>query len=99
MHLLFEVSILAIFLGIGPILLSATLSALLWDYLFIPPSFTLHIEKPEDILMLFMYFIIVILNGILTSRVRRQEKMTREREERTRALYQLTAELSSASRH
>jgi len=35
--LLFEVSILAIFLGIGPILLSATLSALLWDYLFIPP--------------------------------------------------------------
>jgi two-component system sensor histidine kinase KdpD len=44
-----------------------------------------------------MYFIIVILNGILTSRVRRQERMTREREERTRALYQLTMELSSAS--
>jgi two-component system, OmpR family, sensor histidine kinase KdpD len=95
--LLFEVSILAIFLGIGPILLSATLSALLWDYLFIPPSFTLHIERPEDVLMLFMYFIIVILNGILTSRVRRQERMTREREERTRALYQLTMELSAAS--
>jgi two-component system, OmpR family, sensor histidine kinase KdpD len=95
--LLFEVSILAIFLGIGPILLSATLSALLWDFLFIPPSFTLHIERPEDVLMLFMYFIIVILNGILTSRVRRQERMTREREERTRALYQLTMELSSAS--
>ncbi|MCK9401357.1 MAG: sensor histidine kinase KdpD [Bacteroidales bacterium] len=95
--LLFEVSILAIFLGIGPILLSATLSALLWDYLFIPPSFTLHIGKPEDVLMLFMYFIIVMLNGILTSRVRRQERMTRDREERTRALYQLTMELSSAS--
>jgi two-component system, OmpR family, sensor histidine kinase KdpD len=95
--LLFEVSILAIFLGIGPILLSATLSALLWDYLFIPPSFTLHIEKTEDVLMLVMYFIIVILNGILTSRIRRQEKMTREREEKTRALYQLTMELASAS--
>jgi two-component system, OmpR family, sensor histidine kinase KdpD len=95
--LLFEVSILAIFLGIGPILLSATLSALLWDFLFIPPPFTLHIERPEDVLMLFMYFFIVILNGILTSRVRRQERMTREREERTRALYQLTMELSLAS--
>ena len=95
--LLFEVSILAIFLGIGPILLSATLSALLWDYFFIPPPFTLHIERPEDVLMLFMYFIIVMLNGILTSRVRNQEKMTRVREERTRALYQLTMELSSAS--
>jgi two-component system sensor histidine kinase KdpD len=95
--LLFEVSILAIFLGIGPILLSATLSALLWDYFFIPPSFTLHIDRPEDVLMLFMYFIIVILNGILTSRVRRQERMAREREERTGALYRLTMELSSAS--
>jgi two-component system, OmpR family, sensor histidine kinase KdpD len=95
--LLFEVSILAIFLGIGPILLSATLSALLWDFLFIPPYFTLHIERAEDVLMLFMYFIIVILNGILTSRVRRQERMTREREERTRALYQLTKKLSAAS--
>jgi two-component system sensor histidine kinase KdpD len=95
--LLFEVSILAIFLGIGPILLSATLSALLWDFLFIPPSFTLHIDRPEDVLMLIMYFIIVMLNGILTSKVRRQERMTREREERTRALYQLTMELSSAS--
>jgi two-component system sensor histidine kinase KdpD len=95
--LLFEVSILAIFLGIGPILLSATLSALLWDFLFIPPPYTLHIEKPEDVLMLSMYFIIVILNGILTSRVRMQEKMTREREEKTMALYRLTSELSSAS--
>lgn len=95
--LLFEVSILAIFLGIGPILLSATMSALLWDYLFIPPPLTLHIGRPEDVLMLIMYFIIVILNGILTSKVRRQERMTREREERTRALYQLTMELSAAS--
>jgi two-component system, OmpR family, sensor histidine kinase KdpD len=95
--LLFEVSILAIFLGIGPILLSATLSAILWDYLFIPPPLTLHIGRAEDVLMLIMYFIIVILNGILTSRVRRQQRMTMEREERTRALYQLTRELSSAS--
>jgi two-component system sensor histidine kinase KdpD len=95
--LLFEVSILAIFLGIGPILLSAILSAVLWDYFFIPPAFTLHIEKPEDVLMLFTYFFIVILNGVLTSRVRKQERMTREREEKTMALYQLTLDLSSAS--
>jgi len=95
--LLFTVSILSIFLGIGPILLSASLSALMWDYLFIPPSFTLHVEKTEDVMMLVMYFIIALLNGILTSRVRKQEKMTREREERTNALYQLARELSLAT--
>ncbi len=37
------------------------------------------------------------MNGILTSRVRRQEKFTRDREERTSALYQLTRELSAAA--
>lgn len=92
--LLFLVSILALFYGTGPILLSATLSALIWNYLFIPPQFTLHIHKPEDVLMFTMFFIIALLNGILTSRVRRQEKKIRIREERTHALYQLTRDLS-----
>ncbi len=95
--LLFLVSILALFYGTGPILLAATLSALIWDFFFIPPPFTLHIEKPVDFLMLIMFFIIALLNGILTSRIRRQEKKTRIREERTHALYQLTRELTMAS--
>jgi len=94
--LLFLVSILALFYGTGPILLAATLCALIWDYFFIPPHYTLHIEKPVDMLMLLMFFIIALMNGILTSRVRRQEKRIRIREERTHALYQLTRELSSA---
>ena len=95
--LLFLVSILAIFFGSGPILLAAALSALIWDYFFIPPQFTLHVGKPEDLLMLIMFFIIALLNGILTSRVRRQEQKIRIREERTHALYQLTKELNTAS--
>jgi two-component system sensor histidine kinase KdpD len=95
--LLFTVSILALFEGIGPIMLAATLSALLWDFFFLQPSFTLHVDRIEDILMLIMYFIIALLGGVMTSRVRRQEKLTRERELRTNALYQLTRDLSNAS--
>ena len=95
--LLFLVSILAIFYGTGPILIAASLSAIIWDYFFIPPQFTLHIGKPEDMLMLIMFFIIALLNGILTSRVRRQEKKIRIREERTHALYQLARDLTTAS--
>jgi two-component system sensor histidine kinase KdpD len=95
--LLFLVSFLALSFGTGPILLAATLSALIWDYFFIPPQFTMHIEKPVDLLMLLMFFIIALLNGILTSRVRRQEKKIRIREERTDALYQLTKELTMAT--
>jgi two-component system sensor histidine kinase KdpD len=92
--LLFVVSILAFFFGTGPILLAATLSSLIWDFFFIPPSYTLHVERPEDLLMLAMFFIIALLNGVLTSRVRRQEMKIRVREERTHALYELAKELS-----
>ncbi|MEI6123776.1 MAG: sensor histidine kinase KdpD [Bacteroidota bacterium] len=92
--LLFLISLLALFYGTGPILVSATLSALIWDYFFIPPQFTLHIERPEDMMMLLMFFIIALLNGILTSRIKRQEKNIRLREERTHALYQLARELT-----
>ena len=95
--LLFVVSILAFFFGTGPILLAATLSSLIWDFFFIPPPYTLHVEKTEDMLMLAMFFIIALLNGVLTSRVRIQEQKIRVREERTHALYQLAKELSATS--
>jgi two-component system, OmpR family, sensor histidine kinase KdpD len=95
--LLFVVSALAFFFGTGPILLAATMSALIWDFFFIPPPYTLHVDKPEDMLMLIMFFIIALLSGVLTSRIKRQEMKIRIREERTNALYQLTRELSTAN--
>lgn len=95
--LLFVVSLLAFAYGTGPILLSSTLSALIWNFFFIPPHYTLHIDNTEDMLMFFMFFIIALLNGVLTSRVRRQEMKTRIREERTHALYQLANDLSEAT--
>jgi two-component system sensor histidine kinase KdpD len=95
--LLFVVSTLAFFYGTGPVLVSATLSALSWDFFFIPPPYTLHVDRPEDMLMLIMFFIIALLSGVLTSRIKRQEMKIRIREERTNALYQLARELSTAT--
>ncbi len=95
--LLFVVSILAFAFGTGPILLASALSALSWNFYFIPPNFTFHINNTEDVLMFFMFFIIALLNGVLTSRIRRQEMRIRKREERTHALYSLTRELSEVS--
>lgn len=95
--MLFVVSLLATFMGLGPILVASTLSSLIWNYFFIPPHYTFNINKTEDILMFAMFFIIALLNGVLTSRVHKQEKLVRERERRTNALFLLTRELSKAS--
>lgn len=94
--LLFVVSILSTFMTAGPVLLASTLSAILWNIFFIPPHFTIQIEKTGDILIFGLFFIIALVNGVLTTRVRQQEKIAREREKRTNALFQLTKELSKA---
>ncbi len=94
--LFFVVSVQATFLGVGPVFLAAAVSSLVWNFFFIPPSLTFHIDKAEDILMFGMFFIIAALNGILTTRVRRQEKLAHGKEQRTHNLFVLTKELSSA---
>jgi len=80
--LLTSVSLLAIFFSLYPILVAAALSALVWDFFFIPPRFTLHVNKTEDALMLVMYFIIAFINGVMTSKLRQFEKIAFIKEER-----------------
>lgn len=80
----------------GPIFLAAVMSAFIWNFFFIPPYFTLRIEKVEDVLMFVMYFIIATVLGLLISRIRTQQVLINRREKRTASLYNLTKELSSS---
>jgi two-component system sensor histidine kinase KdpD len=91
--MLFVVSIMATFLGIGPVLFASTISAIVWNYFFIPPYFTFHIAETEDKLMFVSFFFVALLNGFLTNRIRMQEKLAREREERTNAIFELKKKL------
>jgi len=95
--LLFVVSLLSLFLSVGPVVVASTVAAIIWNYFFIPPHLTFHIDKTEDILIFGLFFIIALINGVMHTRIRNQEKITREREQRTHALFQLTKELSVAS--
>ena len=84
--LLATVSVLSIFFTIYPVLSAAAMSAIIWDFFFIPPHFTLHITNSEDALLLLMYFVIALTSGILTSKVRELEKQEFLKEERNHTL-------------
>lgn len=84
--LLVTVSVLAMFLDIVPVLLAAVLSALIWDLFFIPPKFTLTIGHDEDKLLLLMYFIIAMINGVLTHKIKQMQTGVREKEEKAREI-------------
>jgi two-component system sensor histidine kinase KdpD len=59
----------------GPVLLVAALSAISWNFLFIPPLFTLHIAKFEDALTFATYFIVAIAVGSLAAQLRAREHL------------------------
>ncbi|HEY1266239.1 MAG TPA: ATP-binding protein [Candidatus Binatia bacterium] len=57
----------------GPVLLVAACSTIIWDLLFIPPYFTLHIATGEDLMLFTTFFVVALAMGHLTTRLRQAE--------------------------
>jgi two-component system, OmpR family, sensor histidine kinase KdpD len=95
--LLLAVSMLSIFLDIVPALISACLSALLWNFLFIPPKFTLAVGNAEDKLLFLMYFMIALINAVATYKIREMQKEIRRREAKANAVKFYNALFNSLS--
>ena len=95
--LLVAVSLIAMFFDIVPVLTAAILSALIWDFFFIPPHFTLTISTAEDSLLLLMYFIIALVNASLTFKIRQIEKKANEKEEKEKVIKLYNTLLNSLS--
>jgi two-component system sensor histidine kinase KdpD len=94
---LLGVVVQACFVGRGPTLLAASASALLWDFFFTQPFFSLKMSQFTDMMMFIMYFVVAIVMGQLVSRLRWQERAESRREERSTALYLLTRDLADAA--
>jgi two-component system, OmpR family, sensor histidine kinase KdpD len=94
--LLLAVVLLPLRMGPGPVLLAAGVSAIIWDYFFIPPQFTFAIGHLQDVLMFALYFCVAAVTGVLTARIRSREKAVRTREQHASALFDLTKDLSVA---
>ena len=95
--LLVTVSFIAMFFAITPVLVAALLSALVWDFFFIPPRFTFSVGNTEDLLMLLMYFVIAMVNAALTYKVRDIEKQANKKEEKENTLLLYNTLLNSLS--
>jgi two-component system, OmpR family, sensor histidine kinase KdpD len=87
---------IAAFSGLGPTLLGALLTALLWNFFFIAPRFTFQIGETEDAMMILAYFSVASVAGFLASRIKKQEADLLLRERRSNALYRVSRELSEA---
>ncbi|HVP35594.1 MAG TPA: DUF4118 domain-containing protein [Terriglobales bacterium] len=86
---LLGVLVISLFTSFGPILFAAILSAVVWDFFFIPPTGTFTIREPADVLMLAVFLMVAIITGALTHKVRKREKMLRFREKHMETLYEI----------
>ncbi len=88
---------LSLFVGSGPIFLSAILSAMIWYYYFMPFPQSFRIAQKEDVILLLVYLMTAIINGVLMNRVKDRELILRRREERAEALYDILRQITRAS--
>ncbi|NHN26801.1 DUF4118 domain-containing protein [Flavobacterium jejuense] len=95
--LLVTVSLLAMFLRILPTLLAAVLSAIIWNFFFIEPFLTFHIENTEDVFMFIMYFVIAMINAVLTFKIRQIEKIANEKDTKLKSIKLYNTLLDSLS--
>ncbi len=72
----------AAFLDRGPALLATALIAAGWDYFFLPPYFHFSIARPEDKVLMAMYFTVALILAQYTTRMRSAEAAERQREAR-----------------
>ncbi|WPC29471.1 sensor histidine kinase KdpD [Pseudomonas moraviensis] len=91
------VLLVAVRSSLGPALACAALSFLTYDFLFIPPNFSLSIQREEDVLTLLFFLLMAALTGNLAARQRRQLQALRDTQEETSELLDLSRKLTAAT--
>jgi two-component system sensor histidine kinase KdpD len=86
----------ALYLGRGPSILAALIAILIFDFLFVPPYFTLTISDMEYFLWFVVYVIVVVVISNLASQLRGKVEMLRKSEKRSNALYALSRDFITA---
>ncbi len=82
------------FLGRSAAFMLAALSALAWDFLFLPPKYTFSFRNSYDMGLLGMFFITALMMGFVTSKLRRQKEIEQKQRLRSESLYELTRALA-----
>jgi two-component system, OmpR family, sensor histidine kinase KdpD len=94
---LLAVSFLSVISGRGPMLLAAILSAVIWDFIFIPPMFSFIPTHIEDAMMLGTYCLIALILGYMTSQLRYKKQALSRQEKRNARLYEFSQILGDSN--
>ena len=92
---LLPVLISAVRWGRGPSFFAAILGVLAFDFLFVPPVFSFAVNEARDLFVFAVYLIVALVTGTMATKLRNELEKSRQREERTLALYVLSQEIAA----
>lgn len=81
--------------GRGPALLAAALGVLAWDFFFIPPLYTVTIERPRDLVTAVVFGAVAVLTGNLAGRARMEARAAQARVETLRRISEFSRRLAA----
>jgi two-component system sensor histidine kinase KdpD len=84
----------AVSAGLWPALFASVLSALMLNFFFLQPLYTLDISDPESVIALAFFFGVAVIASNLTARVQRQASAARQRARTTEDLYLFSKKLA-----
>ena len=96
MLFLLAVVLVAIRHGRGPAVLAAFLSVGMFDFFFVTPRFSFAVGDVQYLLTFSVMLSVALLIGQLTARLTYQAKVAQRREDRMRALYEMSRDLTGA---
>jgi two-component system sensor histidine kinase KdpD len=80
-------------LGQGPGIVAAVLSFLAFNYLFVPPYYSLRVLHADNVVALAVFLVVAVVTNQLVGRARRNLELATEREREATRLYELNAAL------
>ena len=86
----------AVLFGRGPAVLAAVLNVLAFDWLFVPPRFTLDVFDAQYLVTFAVMLIVGVVVGQLTAGLHEQATLAADREQRARHLFEMARALSAA---
>lgn len=84
----------SLFMSRWPVMILAFCSTMAWWFFILPQRFSLRIHRPEDGLMLALFFVAALVSGLLAALLRSRERWGMEGELTARTLYDLLRELN-----
>ena len=86
----------AIKFGRGPAVLASLLTVGMFDFFYVPPRFSFSVTDAQYLLTFGVMLVVALVIGQLTAGLKFQARVARLREERVRAMYAMSRDLSGA---